>query len=144
MRIKEADMVAAVVRAALLLGALIPVCALAAEDTVRVELNAAEAADKRCLLTFVVENKAATTLDSLKLDLVVFNTDGIVHRRMVTEMGPVRAAKTIVRSFSVDGECGQIGSVLVNDVPACTPAGGAACLDGLALSSKLKSVRLYK
>jgi hypothetical protein len=137
-------MMGGVLRAALVLSALVPGFALAAESTVRVELNAAEAADKRCLLTFVIENKAAAPVDSLKLDLVVFNSDGVVHRRMVTEMGPVRGAKTIVRSFSVDGECGQIGSVLVNDVTACTPGDPAACLEGLALSSKLKSVRLYK
>jgi hypothetical protein len=136
-------MMAGVLRAALVLSALVPGFALAAESTVRVELNAAEAADKRCLLTFVIENTAAA-VDSLKLDLVVFNSDGVVHRRMVTEMGPVRGAKTIVRSFSVDGECGQIGSVLVNDVTACTPGNPAACLEGLVLSSKLKSVRLYK
>jgi hypothetical protein len=34
--------------------------------------------------------------------------------------------------------------VLVNDVSACTPGEPNACLDGLALSSRVNNVRLYK
>ena len=56
----------------------------------------------------------------------------------------MRPAKTMVRSFLVDAECRQLGAVLVNDVAACVPGEPAACLDGLALSSRLKGVRLYK
>ena len=80
----------------------------------------------------------------MRLDLVVFGSDGGILRRLLTEMGPVRPAKTMVRSFLVDAECRQLGAVLVNDVAACVPGEPAACLDGLALSSRLKGVRLYK
>jgi hypothetical protein len=59
-------------------------------------------------------------------------------------MGPVRPAKTIVRIFLVEGDCGKNGSVLNNDVTGCAPAEPTACLDGLALSSRVKGVRLYK
>ena len=64
--------------------------------------------------------------------------------RLLTEMGPVRAAKTIVRTFAVEAECRQIGSILVNDVTACAPGEPGACLDGLGLSSRLQALRLYK
>ena len=57
----------------------------------------------------------------MKLDLVGFDTDGGILRRLITEMGPVHAAKTIVRSFIVDIDCHQLGAVLVNDVTACAP-----------------------
>ena len=51
---------------------------------------------------------------------------------------------TMVRTFAVDADCRQIGSILVNDVTACTPGEPVACLDGLALSSRLQALRLYK
>ena len=114
-----------------------------AED-MQIELNALENAESRCRMTFVIENKGKTALESLKLDLALFNTDGAVYRRMVVDMAPVRAAKTLVKAFATDGECAQLGKVLVNEVTACTPGDAAACQDQLALSSRVKNVRLYK
>lgn len=116
----------------------------AQDNAIRVELNAAENSQSRCRLTFVIENKGETALEALKLDLAVFGRDGGVQRRLVVELGPVRGAKTMVKAFEVDGDCGQIGAVLVNDVAACTPVEAGACLDRLALSSRLPNVRFYK
>jgi len=123
---------------------LIPTATHAADAKVRLELNAAESAEKTCRLTFVAENQSPTALDSMKLDLAVFNPQGIIQRRLVTEMGPLRATKTMVRTFVLDGPCGEIGSILVNDVTACAPAEASTCLDGLNLASRLKDVRFYK
>ena len=114
-----------------------------AED-VQVELNALENSENRCRMTFVIENKGKAAVDSLKLDLALFNTEGAVYRRMVVDMAPVRANKTVVKAFVTEGECAQMGKVLVNEVTACTPGDAAACQDQLALSSRVKSVRLYK
>jgi hypothetical protein len=136
-------MLAGVARMIVLLS-LIPLTANAATESVRVELNGAESADNRCRLTFVIQNTLARALDSLKLDLVLFNPEGIVYRRLITEMAPVRDAKTVVKTFAVDGDCAQVGSILVNDVTACAPDEPAACLDMLGLSSRMKGVRLYK
>ena len=121
-----------------------PSAGRAADETVRLELNATETAENRCRLTFVIENKSPQNLDSLKLDFAMFNTDGAVYRRIIFDMAPVRAAKTIVKTYAIDGDCAQLGSLLVNEVTACTPGEPAACLDGLALSSRVKNVRLYK
>ena len=115
----------------------------AADHNVRVELNTLESTETHCRMTFVVENKSAA-LDSLKLDLVVFNTESIVYRRLITEMGPVRTGRTMVKTFAIETKCAQIGAVLVNDVTACVPGEPNACLDGLTLSSRVKDVRLYK
>jgi hypothetical protein len=127
---------------------VIPVLAAApvhaAGDMMSLELNTAETADNRCRLTFVMENKTDRSIDSIKLDLVVFNPEGIVQRRMIIEMGPVRANKTNVKIFPAEGDCAQIGAILVNDVTACVPGDPAACLDGLSLASRMKAVRLYK
>jgi hypothetical protein len=127
-----------------IVGIAAPICAAAAEPTFMVELNTAESADNRCRMNFVIENKSNAAVDSLKLDLVVFGSDGGILRRMLTEMAPVRPAKTIVRAFLVDTECQQIGAILVNDVTACQPGDPVACLDRLGLSSRLKNVRFYK
>ena len=127
-----------------LLFTLIALAPARAQDTVRIELNTLENADNRCRMTFVIENKTARTVDSLKLDLALFNTEGAVYRRMVADMGPVRAAKTVVKTFATDGDCAQLGALLVNEVAACTPGEPNACLDQLALSSRVKAVRLYK
>jgi hypothetical protein len=129
---------------ALCLLALALPAAAAPDASIRVELNGVESAEKTCRLTFVLENKTKNTLESLKLDLAVFNPEGVVQRRLVTELAPIRSGKTMVRTFALDGECGQIGSILVNDVTICAPAKPDVCLDQLALSSKVKSVRFFK
>ena len=121
-----------------------PFYALAADEKLLVELNTIEGAENRCRLNFVVENKSRVAIESMKLDLVGFGTDGGILRRLITEMGPVRAAKTVVRAFIVDIDCQQLGAVLVNDVTACAPGEPGACLDGLGLSSRIKALRLYK
>jgi hypothetical protein len=113
-------------------------------EEVQIELNAVENSESRCRMTFVIENKGKATVDSLKLDLALFNTEGAVYRRMVVDMAPVRAAKTVVKAFVTEGDCAQLGKVLVNEVTACTPGDAAACQDQLALSSRVKAVRLYK
>src|ERR1044072_2612380 len=128
------------------LGAVLFLASLApalAEDF-HVELNAAENAENHCRLTFVIENRGKTALESLKLDLALFNTDGAVYRRMLVDMAPLRANKTIVKTFEADGNCAQLGAVLLNEVAACQPGDPNACQDQLALSSRVKTVRLYK
>jgi hypothetical protein len=131
------------VAASIALGLLTLFPAAAADPKVNVELNTLEGTETQCRMTFVIENKSAA-LDSMKLDLVVFNTESVVYRRILTEMGPVRAGRTIVKTFAVDSKCAQVGAVLVNDISACVPGEPAACLDGLTLSSRVKDVRLYK
>jgi hypothetical protein len=126
-----------------LLSVLLPASVRGAEQ-IGLELNTAETADNRCRLTFVIENKAERAIDSIKLDLALFNPEGIIQRRMIIEMGPVRGQKTTVRTFLVEGACNQLGAILINEVTACAPPEPGACLDGLALSSRIKDIRLYK
>src|SRR5258708_26671568 len=118
--------------------------ARAADEMVRLELNATETAENRCRLTFVIENKTAQNFDSLKLDFAMFNTEGALYRRIIFDMAPVRAAKTIAKTYAIDGDSAHLRALLVNDVTASVPGEPTACLDGLALSSRVKNVRLYK
>ncbi len=132
-----------IVTLSIVLSSLASVAAQAADHNIRVELNALEGTETQCRMTFVVENKSAS-LDSLKLDLVVFNTESIVYRRILTEMGPVRSGRTMVKTFAIETKCASVGAVLVNDISACVPGEPNACLDGLTLASRVKDVRLYK
>jgi hypothetical protein len=116
----------------------------AADEVIRMELNTAEAVQSRCRLSFVIENQGETAYDSLKLDLVIFNRDGIIQRRVVAEMAPLRKTKTIVKAFEIESDCAQMGAVLVNDVTACSPGDAGTCLDRLILSSRMMGVRFFK
>ena len=115
-----------------------------ADALIQVELNAAEGAAGKCRLSFVVENASMTPIETVKLELVLFGRDGVIRRRLLTEMGPVRGQKTVVRTFEVEGECTAIGSILVNDVTACAPAAPSDCLERLALSSRVPDLRFFK
>jgi hypothetical protein len=111
--------------------------------TIRVELNAIEAsAANRCRLTFVVENKGEA-VETLKLDLAFFGREGAIQRRIAAELGPLRADKTNVRAFDVEGGCDSLGSVLVNEVASCGPTSPGDCLDRLSLAHR-GAVRLFK
>jgi hypothetical protein len=117
----------------------------AADPAIHIELNAAETVQKdHCRLSFVVENDAESAIETLKLDLALFDREGTINRRMIVEIGPLRPAKTIVRTFSVETDCGQIGSILLNDVTACTPGEPGGCLDRLTLSSRPSTIRFFK
>src|ERR1700686_860795 len=93
----------------------------APNEPIRVELNLAESVQNKCRLSFLIENKSETPIERLTPDLAVFNRDGIISPRLVGEMGPVYRSKTIIKTFEIEGKCGQIGSILINDVTACTP-----------------------
>jgi hypothetical protein len=127
---------------------IVPAAAAAAPkeaaDPIRVELNSTESVQGRCRMSFVIENKGDAAIDSLKLDFAVFGTNGVVQRRLVAELGPLRRAKTVVKAFEIEGDCASIGSLLVNDVTACAPGDAGACLDRLVLASRLSNVRFFK
>ena len=116
----------------------------APNDPIRVELNLAESVQSKCRLSFLIENKSDTPIERLTPDLAIFNREGIIQRRLVAEMGPVYRAKTIIKTFEIEGECGQIGSILLNDITACAPGDPAACLDRLVLSSRVPNISLFR
>ena len=110
----------------------------------RIELNALETTDTGCRVSFLIENKNPRALEALRAELAVFNRSGVVQRRMLVDLGPLRQAKTIVKSFVTEQRCDDIGSMLVNDVSVCTPIERDTCLDALELTSRVEAVRFYK
>src|ERR671919_148001 len=109
----------------------------AARDQVAIELNKLEQVDDACRIYMVVRN-GRTSYDSFKLDVVLFDTGGVIASRVAVGMGPLRAARPTVKLFDVqDQPCEGIGSLLVNEVLECRPAEAASdCLARIEVSSR--------
>lgn len=129
---------AGVVSGAILAGGLF--CgAVSAAPRVSVELNKLEPRESACQAYLVVENKTDIAFGSLKLDLVVFDLDLIVARRLAVETAPLRGGKTAVKVFPIsEVRCDRISRVLLNDVLTCRDDAGdrADCQDLLEVSSR--------
>lgn len=110
-----------------------------ASGPVSVELNKLETIDQGCRIYVVVNNDAEQDFDTLKLDLVLFRTDGIVDQRFFVDLAPLRKQKRIVKLFELGKvQCDDIGSFLVNDVVECRSGTEVVegCLDRLTVSSR--------
>jgi hypothetical protein len=113
-------------------------------EAVTVELNKLEPNGAACRAYLVAKNAAARAFDSLKLDLVMFDRNGVVAKRLAVQAAPLPVGKTSLKVFDIEGhDCAEIGSILLNDVLACAPAppedaNGAAsgCLELVAASAR--------
>jgi hypothetical protein len=109
-------------RFAALLGALTTLLALhtasgAEPGGLLVELNKLEPQERACRAYVVVTNKTATAYQALKLDLILFQTDGVIGRRLAIDLGPLKPDKRTVKLFDLDATpCDQVGRFLINDV----------------------------
>lgn len=113
---------------------------------VHVELNKLEASDKGCRAYMVIDNAGESTFQSFKIDLVLFQTDGVIGKRFSIDLAPLKPKKKTVKLFEIDGiHCDKIGSFLVNDVMECKADSGplSNCLENLK-SSTLTNVQLSK
>lgn len=126
--------------------ALIPVTALvagspasAAEERIAIELNKVEETDEGCRTLFVFENRTDHQLSSFRVDLILFDPKGVFARQLILDMAPLHADKKSVASFVLDEDgCGDIGSILINDIPACANGTGIEldCLGLLSVGSR--------
>jgi hypothetical protein len=107
---------------------------------VRVELNRLEPRGDACRTYLVLQNTSGAAYKSLKLDLFVFDTGGVVAQRLAVEAGPLPAKKTSVKLFDFPGiTCERFGRVLLNDVLTCEQADGTTrddCLGVVDTASK--------
>ena len=123
-----------------ILVAFTAVTALAADSGVSVELNKLEPQDAACRAYFVLENRSPIAFSALKLDLVMFDNDGIVTKRLAAELGPLPLEKTSLKVFDMeDLPCTGLGRLLLNDVTACEDESGprADCLALLSASTRV-------
>ncbi|GLK80273.1 hypothetical protein [Methylopila turkensis] len=116
-----------------------------AASGVALELNRFEPRDKACRISLVANNTTDKALDSLKLDLVFFDKQGVISRRLAVEAGPLRASKTTVKLFeATEIACDEVSRVLLNDVTSCGAGAGEDCLALVGVTSRVKDVEFSK
>ncbi len=110
----------------IVLWALAPAPGLAQDaGSLNIQLNKLEPDGDACRAYIVLENRGAQSFEALRLDLVMFDTDGVIARRLAVDAAPLAAGRTSVRVFAISGlACGDIGRVLLNDVLNCADADG--------------------
>ena len=122
---------------------LLGVCAAEAQDaTVAIELNKLEAQGAQCRAYFVIDNKDTTSYEVFKLDVVLFQPDGVIGQRFAVDLAPLKPAKRTVKLFDIaNTPCDGVGSFLINDVIECKDQTGDVgdCLQKITLSSRTKN-----
>lgn len=106
---------------------------------VAIELNKLEPLESVCRAYLVVKNQSGAVFDSLKLDLVMFDSAGVVTKRLAVQAGPLPEDKTSLKVFDItEHDCPDIGSILLNDVLECTPDPEAAggCLAMISVTGR--------
>jgi hypothetical protein len=92
----------------------------AAPEPVSIQLNKLEPIDKGCRAYMVIDNPGDTAYSDYKIDLVLFQSDGVIGKRFSIDLAPLKAKKKSVKLFDIDGlQCDKIGSMLINDVMEC-------------------------
>lgn len=133
---------------------LLPTLARAQEEPpLALELNklepiaAAPGGAAGCRAYLVANNpEGGARIDVLRLDLVLFGTDGVIVRRIALDVGPVAPGRTQVRPFELrDVPCDSIGQILVNDTLLCKVGGTdrTDCIDRIRTASRV-STKLSK
>ena len=106
---------------------------------IEVELNKLEPVDGACRAYLVTQNLTDTNFQDVQLDVVMFDNDGIVARRLAVQIGPMPQNKTSIKVFDIKNlACQDIGQLLLNDVIQCRAAEGARddCLSLLSVSQR--------
>ncbi|PWR23486.1 Tat pathway signal sequence domain protein [Zavarzinia compransoris] len=109
-------------------------------------MNKLEPQAEACRAYLVLNNPAGPDITDLKLDLILFNQDQVIERRIAVGLSPLPAGKTTVKLFDIQGQdCARVGSVLINEVMACNSTEGAVpdCTKRIAPSSRV-GAKLFK
>lgn len=120
---------------------LLPATIWAQETPVRLslELNALQAAEAGCRVTFLATNELGAPLDKASVEMALFDTSGTIERIVTLDFKALAPGKTKVLQFELAGlDCAQAGRFLVNDITSCEGTGLApdACLAGLVTTAR--------
>lgn len=113
--------------------------ALAKDGGVSVELNKLEKINDACRAYLVVKNNSPSAFESLKLDLVLFDLDGVVSKRLAVETAPLSVGKTSLKVFDLASQpCERISRVLLNAIVACRDSTGTRsdCLQHIETTTR--------
>jgi hypothetical protein len=125
---------------AVALGALFAAPPLfAAEGQLTIELNKLEDTEEGCRSLFVFDNETGHELHRFRLDLILFDREGVYAKQLLLDMAPLYEDKKVLTSFVLaEDPCSSLGSILINDVPWCENGAGAAvdCVKQLEVRSR--------
>lgn len=120
---------------------------VSAQDGLKIELNKLEPVEDACRAYVIFENHSNSAFESLKLDLVMFNAEGVINKRLAVEGAPLPQGKTSVKLFDIkDVDCKQISRILLNDVLSCNGPEGKLddCLTRIETVSQPGSATFFK
>ncbi len=103
------------------------------------ELNALQASDTACRVSFLATNGLGGTIDRAAVEVAFFTTDGAIDRIVTLDFKGLTQGKTKVLQFELaDLPCTGIGRLLINDITACEgqAIAATACLAGLVTTSR--------
>lgn len=109
-------------------------------DGVDIEINKMEQRESGCLFYLLTNNSSGRNYESLKLDMVLFDSADLIQRRIAVDMAPLKTGKTSVKLFEIsDTQCETIGKVLINDVLECSDEAGpvSGCIDRISPASRI-------
>ena len=93
----------------------------APENRLSMELNRVETVDSGCQTTLVMTNDLSQDIADLGIELVLFDTEGIVNQFVLLTSGPLPAGRTRVKAFMLEQvRCEQLQRILVNGVTTCS------------------------
>ena len=104
------------------------------------ELNKLESSADACRPYLVFANQTDGRIESLGLELVLFDREGFILKRLSVDAGPLAARKTSVKLFEIASvPCEALGRILLNAVTACADGSGPRddCLERINPSSRL-------
>ena len=108
------------------------------------QLNKLEDRDNACRVYLLVSERGGDDLQKLDADMVLLDKEGIIIKRYLVPLAPLKSQTTRVRLFDLPGsQCGDIRSILFNGVVACVPATAQACME-VDLDSKADNVSLFE
>lgn len=114
----------------------------ASAQEIKLELNKLEPQPNACRAYLVFDNSAGPAVEDLQLDLILFDREGVIARRLAVDTAPLRAAKTTVKLFDIpELSCDDIRRVLINEVLSCRDATGTHtdCIERLTLSTRAEA-----
>ena len=115
-------------------------------QALEVELNKVEPFEGACRIYLVLRNTLANDLETMLLELVTFDSEGVISQRMAVDLAPLRTRKLTVKTFDVpQTPCESVARLLVNDALECRSSDGPLddCLDLIRTTSR-GAVELWK
>lgn len=106
---------------------------------IAIELNTARQTGANCNLSFVFRNSLPSAIEAMILEVVLFNTEGLVDKFLRLKTGALPPGKMRVKQFVLKGRsCTGLSRILINDVPVCRGGNlpAAACLGAVRVNSR--------